>query len=127
MPQAIIPIITALVSVAGTVSSLESGGGHGGGTPSAPKPTPPSANDLLLKKEAIGQQLPNVVSETSGLANPEYTSLISQILAGTLGTPGSTAAGNEATGQFTSISNAPVNAAVSGRTDLSDFIDRFVR
>ena len=95
--------------------------------PATPTPTPPNAQQLLQQKAAVSQQEPNVVGATSGLASPSYDSLIAQILAGTVGQPGSNAAGASATGQsFTPANSQPTNAAVNGtEPNLSDFISSF--
>ena len=92
--------------------------------PTVPGPTPPNAQQLLQQKALVGQQLPNVVGATSGLANPSYDSLIAQILAGVTGQPGANAAGSAATGQqFTPANNQPTNAAINNQQpSISDFL-----
>ena len=96
-------------------------------TQQTPTPTPPNAQQLLQQKALVGQQTPNVVGSTSGLASPAYDSLISQILAGTVGQPGSNAAGASATGQqFTPANSSGTNAAVNNQpVQLSDFVNSF--
>lgn len=125
-----LPVIAAIAGLAGTgISVGETLANSGGGapsptTPTTPAPTPPNAQALAQQKALVSQQTPNVVGATSGLASPGYDSLIAQILAGTLGQPGSTAAGNAATGQnFTPANSQPTNAAVQGQPiQLSDFV-----
>ena len=119
--------IGAAASVAGAGTSIgEAIANSGGGSPAAPTapaPTTPNAQQLLQQRQAVAQQEPNVISSTSGLASPEYSSLIAQILAGTLGQPGSTAAGNAATEQnFTPANSQATNSVVQGSPlQLSDF------
>lgn len=121
-----------LAGLAGTGASIgetiaNSGGGGKTATPTTPTPTPPNAQALAQQRALVSQQTPNVVGATSGLASPSYDSLIAQILAGTVGQPGSTAAGNAATGQnFTPANAQATNAAVQGQPiALSDFLNNF--
>jgi hypothetical protein len=101
-----------------------SGGPGTPATPTTPTPIPPNPQQLLAQRAAVSQQLPNVLSQTSGLASPGYDSLIAQILAGVTGQPGANAAGAAATGQQFSVANSqPTNAAVTGQTDLSNFVN----
>jgi|SRR5579863_375765 len=123
---ATLAILASIGSLAGAGTSIGLGIANAAGSPAAPAapaPTPPNAQQLLQQREAVAQQEPNVVSSTSGLASPEYSSLIAQILAGTLGQPGSTAAGGAATGQpWTPANSQATNAAVQGSPlQLSDF------
>src|SRR5579863_2807337 len=121
----LLPLLAGVGSLAGTglgiASAVENAGSPA--APAAPAPTPPNAQQLLEQRAAGAQQEPNVISSTSGLASPEYSSLIAQILAGTLGQPGSTAAGNAATGQnFTPANSQATNSVVQGSPlQLSDF------
>ncbi len=122
------PAIGAASAIAGAGTSIGEALANSGGSPkpgAPPPPTPPNAQALAQQKALVSQQEPNVVGATSGLASPSYDSLISQILAGTLGQPGSTAAGNAATGQNFSVANSqPTNAAVQGQPlNLSDFLN----
>jgi hypothetical protein len=127
-----LPALAAIVGIAGTGATIgetiaNSGAPPTPPTPTTPAPTPPNAQQLLQQRAAVSQQEPNVIGATSGLANPEYNSLIAQILAGTLGQPGSTAAGNAATGQstFTPANSQPTNAAINGtQINLSDFLSQ---
>jgi hypothetical protein len=124
--------IASIAGIAGAGTSIGEAIANSGGPPKptatpTPVPTPPNAQTLLQQRAAVSQQEPNVIGATSGLANPEYNSLIAQILAGTLGQPGSTAAGNAATGQstFTPANSQPTNAAINGtQINLSDFLSQ---
>jgi hypothetical protein len=123
-----LPALAAIAGLAGTGVSVGEAIANSGGppkTPTVPPPTPPNAQALAQQKALVAQQEPNVLGATSGLASPSYDSLIAQILAGTLGQPGSTAAGNAATGQNFSPANAQAtNAAVQGQPlQLSDFLN----
>lgn len=119
-----------LAGLAGTGASIGETIANSGApkAPATPAPTPPNAQALAQQKALVAQQEPNVVGATSGLASPSYDSMIAQILAGTLGQPGSTAAGNAATGQNFSVANSqPTNAAVQGQPiQLSDFVNTSV-
>lgn len=129
-----LPALAAIAGLAGTgVSIGESIANSGGGAPSPTAPTtpqgpkPPDANALLQQKALVSNQLPNVVGATSGLASPSYDSLIAQILAGTIGQPGSAAAGASATDQqFQPANSQPTNSVVNGQQpNLSDFLSGF--
>jgi len=121
------PAIGAAASIAGAGTSIGEAIANSSGpkTPGAPTPTPPNAQQLAQQKALVAQQAPNVVGATSGLASPGYDALIAQILAGTLGQPGSTAAGAAATGQnFSPVNSQATNAAVQGQpVSLSDFLN----
>lgn len=127
------PAIGAASAIAGAGTTIgeaiaNSGGGAPTPTPAAaPTATPPNTQALAQQRALVSQQTPNVVGATSGLASPSYDSLIAQILAGTVGQPGSTAAGNAATGQnFTPANAQATNAAVQGQPiALSDFLNNF--
>jgi len=120
-------IIGSIVGIGGGAATIGSAIANSGGPPKPPgppAPTPPNAQQLLQQRAAVAQQEPNVVSSTSGLASPEYSSLISQILAGVLGQPGANAAGASATGQqsFTPANSQATNSVVQGSPlQLSDF------
>jgi hypothetical protein len=131
------PAIGAASALAGAGTSIGEAIANSGGAPkpgAPPPPTPPNAQAQQNLNARVGQQEPNVVGATSGLASPSYESLIAQILAGTFGQPGSTAAGNAATGfttgtgqslnqNFTPANSQPTNAAVQGQPiNLSDFL-----
>lgn len=132
---ALVPFLTAAAPVASAAASLGSlglgianaaSGPSGIPTPPGPTPaTPPTPQQLAQQRALVQQQLPNVLGATSGLANPAYDSLIAQILAGTIGQPGSTAAGNNAVGQnFSPANSQATNAAVQGQpVQLSDFVN----
>jgi hypothetical protein len=115
------------IAGAGTTIGETIANSGGNKAPTVPAPTPPNASQLAQQRALVAQQTPNVVGATSGLASPGYDSLIAQILAGTLGQPGSTAAGNAATGQnFSPVNAQPTNAAVQGQPiQLSDFVNNF--
>ena len=122
------PAIGAASALAGAGTSIGEAIANSGKQPptpgTLPGPTPPNAQQLLQQRAAVAQQEPNVVSSTSGLASPEYSSLISQILAGVLGQPGANAAGASATGQqnFTPANSQATNSVVQGSPlQLSDF------
>lgn len=121
-------LIASIGSLAGAGvgigETIANSGGSKPTTPTNPAATPPNAQALAQQKALVAQQEPNVVGATSGLASPSYDSIISQILAGTLGQPGSTAAGNAATGQnFSPVNAQATNAAVQGQpVNLSDFV-----
>ena len=100
---AALPIIAAVAGLAGTGVGL---GLELSNQPGSPKPVTPTAptpaqNAVTQNQEKalIGQQLPNVLSQTSGLANPEYLAQMAQLLAGTAGSPGSTGAAQQAIAQ----------------------------
>jgi hypothetical protein len=126
---ATLAIIGSIVGIGGGAASIGTAIANGvsGGPPKPPgppAPTPPNAQQLLQQRAAVAQQEPNVISSTSGLASPEYSSLISQILAGVLGQPGANAAGASATGQqsFTPANSQATNSVVQGSPlQLSDF------
>lgn len=131
---ALIPAITAAAPAITAATGLGSlglgianaaGGGPSGSPATPPAPTPPTAQQLAQQRALVQQQLPNVLGATSGLANPAYDSLIAQILAGTIGQPGSTAAGNNAVGQnFSPANSQATNAVVQGQpVQLSDFVN----
>lgn len=137
MPQvfpAIIAFLTANAAPIGAAASIatagttigeaiaNSGKGATPSTPTAPAVTPPNPQQLLQEKALVGQQLPNVVGATSGLANPSYEALIAQLLAGVTGQPGAQAAGAAATGQnFQPASSQATNAAVNNQpVNLAD-------
>lgn len=128
---ALVPLLTAAAPVASAAASLGSLGlgianaaSGPPGIPTPPGPTPPTPQQLAQQRALVQQQLPNVLGATSGLANPAYDSLIAQILAGTIGQPGSTASGNNAVGQnFSPANSQATNAAVQGQpVQLSDFV-----
>lgn len=121
----LIPLLTAAGSLASAGVGIANAVSGPPTPPATPGPTPPTAQQLAQQRSAIAQQTPNVVGATSGLASPSYDSLIAQILAGTLGQPGSTAAGASATGQnFSPANSQATNAAVQGTpVQLSDFVN----
>jgi hypothetical protein len=127
MPQllALIPILAGAGGLASAGLGIANAVGGAPTAPTIPPPKPPDANALAQQRALVAQQTPNVVGATSGLASPSYDSLIAQILAGTLGQPGSTAAGNAATGQnFSPVNAQPTNAAVTGGDiGLSNFLN----
>ncbi len=118
--------------------------------PSAPKPVAPTAQQTAAQnaqlqrqeKAAITQQLPNVLSQTSGLANPEYAGLMASLMAGTAGQPGNTGALNSAVAQAFGLSQAPATpksftpagsspntaagAFPTGPVNLSEFVNSYI-
>jgi hypothetical protein len=124
-PSALATGLGTGIPLAATLGTTIAGAVNQPGAPPAPPlPTPPNAQAQQNLNARVGQQEPNVVGANSGLASPSYDSLIAQILAGTLGQPGSTAAGASATGQnFTPANSQATNAAVQGTpVNLSDFL-----
>jgi hypothetical protein len=127
MPQllALIPILAGAGGLATTGLSIANAVGGAPKPPTAPLPKPPDAQAQQNLNARVAQQEPNLQASGSGDLSPAYTSLIAQILAGTLGQPGSTAAGNAATGQnFSPVNAQPTNAAVTGGDiGLSNFLN----
>lgn len=131
----LIPLLTAAGGLAGTGLSIANAVSGSPAAPTAPGATPPTAQALAQQKAAIAQQDPNLQASGSGELSPAYTSLISQILAGTIGQPGSTAAGNATAGftpgtgqslnqNFTPANSQSTNAAVQGgQINLSDYVN----
>src|ERR1700690_1041705 len=122
----------------------------GGGQPSAPKPSTPTPAQTAAQalevqnseKAAIGQQAPNIISSTSGLANPDYVAQISQLLSGTANSPGASGAaksviqqlfglsggggGTGGGGGFTPAGPASTsNSAAPTNENLTDFANQF--
>lgn len=125
-----LPALAAVGSLAGAgvgIGETVANAGNKLPTVATPQPTPPSANQLLQQREAVASQVPNEQASGSGTLSPDFESIMAQILAGTIGQPGSTAAGQSATGQqFQTANNQPTNAAVNGQpVNLSDFINSF--
>lgn len=150
-PATIIGIIGLALSGATTGYSLAN-------RPGTPKPAstvpPPGVTALQntatqnAQKAAIGRETPNIIGETSGLANPEYVASIAQTLAGTAGQSGSSGAARDAIArafglpagggtapgtQNTATSNfvpagtgSSGEAPAPGQTNLSDFVTQFL-
>ena len=129
MPQ-LIPFIVAAIGAGTTIYGLTN-------QPSAPKvPAAPPAGVTALQNEqkqqaekaSIGQQVPNVLASTSGLANPEYVAQIAKVLAGETG-PGSSSAARSAVGAafglppFTPAGSGGGGTGSTSPTSLSDFAD----
>jgi len=100
---AILPTIAAITGIAGTGVGL---GLELSNQPGSPKPasvTPPTPAQQSAtqqqEKALISQQAPNVLSQTSGLTNPDYVAQISQLLSGTAGQSGSSGAAQQAIAQ----------------------------
>lgn len=150
---AALPLIAAIGGLAGTGVGL---GLDLSNQPGKPAPTPPltpaqiGTNQNQIKA-AVSQEDPDILSSTSGLANPDYVAQISQLLAGTGGQTGSTGAARSAAAQAfglpsgNSIAGAgspgppatpgaapfvPAGQSPSADTQtpvqLSDFINRFL-
>jgi hypothetical protein len=106
---AALPLIAAIGGLAGTGIGV---GLDLSNQPGKPAPTPPPTPASITSnqnqiKAAVSQQDPNVVSATSGLANPDYVAQISQLLAGTAGQTGSTGAARQAAAQAFGLPNIP--------------------
>jgi hypothetical protein len=145
---AALPAIAAIGGLAGTGVGLGLELSNQPGTPKptpTPPPTPAAITDTQNQEKAlISQNAPNVLSQTSGLANPDYVAQISQLLAGTGGQTGSTGAARQIVQQLfglpglpgagsgtqftpagaTSGATGPAPAATD--TKLSDFVNSFV-
>jgi hypothetical protein len=145
---AALPLIAAVASIAGTGVGLGLELSNSGG--STPKPVPPSPATINQNQQAIkasiGQEAPNVISSTSGLANPDYVAQISQLLAGTGGQTGSTGAARQVAAQLFGLNSGSVNPSgaaptpsftpagtgqnpgpeASSPVQLTDFIQRFI-
>lgn len=118
------PAIGAIGSIAGAGTSIgeaiANSGSGGAPSPTAPTgppaPTPPNPQQLLQQKALVSQQLPNLIGQTSGLANPDYDALMAKILSGVLGQPGANAAGTSATAQaFQPANSQPTNQIVNNQ------------
>ena len=146
---AALPIIAAIGSLAGTGVGL---GLELSNRPGSPKPpsttttpavqTPAEQSQQQAQQKAlISQQTPNVLSATSGLANPAYVEQIASLLSGTAGQPGSTGAAQQAVGSafgFNSLPGTPKSFTPSGGAggsgggtsgapnNLSDFVNSFL-
>jgi len=145
-------LIASLATIAGTGTELgltlaNQPGSPKPVTPAAPTPAQNAATQLQ-QKALISQQLPNVISQTSGLANPEYAAEIAKLLSGTAGQPGSTGAAQQAiaaafglpatafggggatpTAKFTPAGAAPNTSAATDPTSpvsLSEFVKQFI-
>ena len=144
-----LPLLAAAVAIAGTGTGVGLELANQPGKPKPPPPPTPAALNTLQNQEkaAISAEAPNVISATSGLANPDYVAQISQLLAGTGGQTGSTGAAREAIasafglpmGDITSGAGGagakPFTPAGTGSTpnpnanapvNLSDFVERFM-
>jgi hypothetical protein len=154
---AILPAIAAIGSLAGTGVGLGLELSNQPGKPKPPTITPPTAAQLAStqnqEKSLISQNAPNVLEQTSGLANPDYVAQISQLLAGTGGQTGSTGAARDVVSRLFGLPTGPgaspgavAPPATPGATNftpagtasaanpasaqtpvaLSDFVDRFI-
>ena len=143
---AALPVIAAVAGLAGTGVGLglELSNQPGGAT--TPPPTPAVINqEQQQEKAAISQQAPNILAQTSGLANPDYVAQLAQLLAGTggqtgsqgaasqiasqlfglsPGTPATPGAGSSFTPAGTGTANNP--APANSQVQLSDFVNRFI-
>lgn len=139
------PIIAALIGLAGTgvATGVELSSQPSSQKTTAP-PTPAVINaEQNQEKAAISQQAPNILAETSGLANPDYVAQLAQLLAQTGGQTGSEGAANSVAAQLFGISpgsivptgasftpagtgQTPNPAAANSPENLSDFVNRFI-
>jgi hypothetical protein len=143
-------IIASIAGLAGTGISV---GETLANRPSAPK-TPPAtpatpatqtpaqqSQQLATERGIISQQLPNILSETSGLANPGYVEQVATLLSGQGGAPGSTGAAQQAVNSafgFNQLPGTPKSFTPAGAggssgtnpvgadTGLSDFVKGFL-
>jgi hypothetical protein len=142
--MAFLPALAAIVSIAGTGTGLglELSGFGKPSTPKAPT-TPPAVTALAdqqkvnQEKSAISSQVPNLLSETSGLANPDYIAQMAKLISGT-GGPGSDQAVKDIIASvfgFPSTTPKFTPAGTGGDTSgafaatpvqLSDFTNRFI-
>jgi len=151
MPPVIaaLPIIAAVAGLAGTGVGLGlelSNSGGGSSKPVPPTPAVINQNQQAIKA-SIGQEAPNIISSTSGLANPDYVAQIAQLLAGTGGETGSTGAARQVAAQLFGLNADSVNPSGAASTpsftpagtgqnpnsaesnspvQLTDFINRFM-
>ncbi len=67
-------------------------------TPAAPAQQSQASQDATQnqQKALINQQLPDILSNTSGLVNPEYAKQMAELLSGTAGQSGATGAASSA-------------------------------
>lgn len=154
--MAFLPAIAAIATIAAAGTSIgETLANQPGSPPKAPTTpttpttlsTAPDQAQLNAIKEAVGQQTPNVLSATSGLASPDYVQQMIQLLSGTAGTPGSSGAARSSVASAFGLpsSGGPIgnigsttnfNPAGAGTStgpssnpndpiNLSDFVNRF--
>jgi hypothetical protein len=147
-----LPIIAAIAGLAGTGVGVGLDIADASGnktpatpaTPATPTSTGPTQQQLSQLKSAISAQAPNVIGETSGLANPEYVAQMSQLLAGTSNSPGSTGQAQSVIQSLfggapqgpTPAQNQPFQATGTGTqtgppsvgagAGLSDFVNQFM-
>jgi uncharacterized protein YneF (UPF0154 family) len=151
----LVPLLTlgsAGLGIGEGIASLVGGNNN----PPTPNPTqttpqmaqPPSQSQLNQIHAALASQAPNVISQTSGLANPEYLNQMIQLLAQTANTPGSQGQANSvvnsiygsgggSTGGPAPTPNQPFQVAGTGGggqgpttpgsgAGLSDFVNQFM-
>jgi len=141
---ALLPTIAAVAGLAGTGVSLGLDLSNQPGTPKPATPTPAqtAATDAATQtqqRELVSQQLPNVLSSTSGLANPDYTAQIIQLLSGTTGQAGSTGAAQQAVNSAFGITpavkkytpagadpNTSAASSPSSPISLSEFVKAYI-
>lgn len=147
---ALLPVIAGIDGLAATGIGLgETLSNQPGKAPATATPTGPTAAQqtatINAEKAAVSQQAPNVISDTSGLANPDYIKSITQLLAGTAGTTGSNGAATQAinsafglpgggspgtqntsTSNFTPAGVNPNPNAAAQPVQLSDFVNSFL-
>lgn len=147
----LLPLIAAAVTIGGTGTTVGLDIANSGGSKPAPiaPPTPAVINaEQNQEKAVISQQAPNILAQTSGLANPDYVATISQLLSNTGGQTGSAGAAGDvikqlfglsagspsplgsggSTGSFTPASSAQGSNPNAGSSpvNLSDFVNRFI-
>ncbi len=98
-------LIASLATIAGTGTTVGLELANQPGSPKPPSTTPtaqtPADQSAIQQqqKALISQQAPNVLSQTSGLTNPDYVAQISKLLSGTAGQSGSSGAAQQAIAQ----------------------------
>jgi hypothetical protein len=132
-------IIASIASLAGTGITVGETLANQPGSPKPP-PTTPAAETPAQQtatqnqqKALINQQLPNILSETSGLANPDYVKQIAQLLSGTAGQSGSSGAASSAVerafglpANFTPAGSPGSGANSAAPVSLSDFVNNYL-
>lgn len=146
------PVTLSIIAAAATIAGTGTGLGlELANQPGKPKPPPPPTPAQIntnqnAERAAISAQAPNVISATSGLANPDYVAQISQLLAGTGGQTGSTGAARQAIASAFGIPESSITSGTGGGgttpftpagagppnpnsanepVNLSDFVGRF--
>lgn len=93
MPE-ILPVIAAIVGIAGTGVSLGESLANQPGTPKPPaaptvaQTTPEATATADAQKAAIAQQFPNIQAQTGGTLSPDAFLQLAQLSSGQAGQPG---------------------------------------